>query len=448
MASGSWFSTTGKRLPRCAAPQLPGRSTLILLGLWVAFSCSRLSGLPKLEGLPQITLERLAFGALLATALVNVALRKGRMGPCRLAELGLWAVAAHAAISGVLQGAFSSGYAGAGVGILLNLLVLPALAYSLVLRTRWAGRDVRGLFFILCGFGLYLGLTAVLERSPLHWAVLPAEIVDPRLEHHWGRARGPFIQAEFNATVMVLLLPVTLFLSTRRGATARAFGLLAAGLLCLGVYLTETRAALISLVVVLAIGSAARGGQRSLYVGLAALLVVAGVALAVLGFPVVPRLDEVGPIYDRFKLLSVTFSMIGARPIAGIGYGNFDLQQEAFFDPTSRVVAAFTEGAFWSGGTHNTLLTPFAELGVLAGSLLLLLVLRVPWAGLVRSFRAGAPGPEPLLLCCTLVGVAYVVNAVFVELRYTLTPNALFWIAAALLDSPPRLDSPRPGRPS
>jgi O-antigen ligase len=418
--------------------QIPGRLVMLLLGLWLAFSCSRSFGFPKLEGFPDITFERLSFLLLILVTGTAIAQQKGPIGPVRWPERGLWMTVGLAAVSGVAYGGFTSGYPGAEVNIFLKLLLLPAIAYSIVLRTRRSPRDLDVLFLILAALGIYLGLTAVLERTGPSWAVFPAEIADRQIAQHWGRSRGPFLQAEFNGAVMVQLFPVALYLATLRRGWYRALGILTGGLLCLGTYLTETRAALLSLLVVLAIGVAYRGPQRRVYSMFLALLLLAVLGKHVLAPPAIPRLDETASFDDRVKLLSVTLNMIRGHPLTGIGFGNFDLRQEGFFDRSAKMVAQFTEGTFWSGGTHNTLLTPLAELGIFVGGLFLFLVVRILWLGLTRSRQArptASHAGAPPVLCCTLVCIAFVVNALFVELRYTLTPNALLWVFAGLIET-------------
>lgn len=423
--------------PILTATQIPGRFVMPLLGLWVAFSCSRFFGTPKIEGLPQLTFERLIFTILLFVAAISITLRKRPFGPARWTELVMWAVTIYAAISGIAQGGFTSGYPGAGITILLNLLLLPAVVYSIILRTAWTMRDLQLFMIVLSIFGAYLGITAILEKTQLAWIVVPPDIVNQNFEQHWGRSRGPFLQAEFNGAVMVQLFPVTLYLAASGRQPLGIFAILAGALLCIGIYFTETRAALLSLTLVLLIGTVFHGAQRRIYATLFLLLLSVGVIKYLFGGTVIPRLDDISPIHDRVKLLAVTIDMILKHPLAGIGFGNFDLLQEKFFDPEAKVVATFTEGAFWSGGTHNTLLTLFAELGVIAGSLFLLLVVRTPLVGLSRlrgKVLGHTDSDKRLILCSALVCVSFISNAIFVELRYVLTPSALFWIFAGIIE--------------
>jgi O-antigen ligase len=346
-----------------------------------------------------------------------------------------------AAVSGVVYGGFGSGYPGAGITILFNLFLFPAVVFSVVVRTTIARKQLSVLCFILTLFGLYLALTAILERTPLSWLVFPRTVVDPLIVQHWGRSRGPFLQAEFNGTVMAQLVPIALLLSglSRRGR--RMLGVTTAALLCLGIFLTGTRAALASLFIVFVLGAAMRNGQRRLNLSLFTSMVASIAVAYVLWGMVLPRLSEIEPLSDRLKLLAVTFEMISDYPVTGIGYGRFDLMQDKFFDYRTVIVSKFTDGSLWPGGTHNTLLTIFAELGIIPGTLFLLLLARPAYYGfkLSRLHRPKEENPEAgyVFVCSLLVCIVFVINALAVELRYTLTPNGLFWIFAAVLERHP-----------
>jgi O-antigen ligase len=129
--------------------------------------------------------------------------------------------------------------------------------------------------------------------------------------------------------------------------------------------------------------------------------------------------------------------MIAAHPVAGVGFVNFDHVQKEYYDPSALGdLAEMDSSEFWEGGTHNSLLTPVAELGVLVGGIYLLLVGRVFLSGFryLRSKRSRTDDQIALVTCAILVGMVFVINASLVELRYTLTPNALFWVGAAFIE--------------
>ena len=403
------------------------------------FSCSGWFGTPELEGVPRITGDRLAFIAVVTYALVVFALRREPLGRPGLSEAGLWLVAVIAATSGIIFGAFLSGYRGSSIGILFNFVLFPAVFYSLLRRTRYSERGTARLCLLLTLFGAYLGTTAILERTSLTWLLVPPEIGDPQIAQHWGRARGPFLQAEFNGAVMVLLLPVVVFLRNIGTRVGQIIALLTVPLLCVGVYLTETRAAILSLGVVLVLGASFRHPARPFYRGLCLLVCAASVLLLVSGGIVIPRLDEITPLYDRVNLLLVTSGMIAEHPVVGVGFGNFDrYQQDFFFRPRAfGSLSAPAAAGFYAGGTHNTLLTPMAELGMVVGGLYLLLVgwsIASAFVKMRTAARRMPPGYEAgLAMCGLLVGVGFVINAFFVELRFTPTPSALLWIFMGLV---------------
>lgn len=414
---------------------IPGGFILPALGVYVAFSCSRYFRIPDIEGLPQVTIERVIFFIMVSSAFISFTVRHLPLTPIRWTELILWVITTFAAFSGFVYGGFGSKYAGAGITILLNLFLFPAIIFSLILRTNYSNRDLLLFSLILTFFGMYLGLTAILERTPLSWVVIPPDIVNPNIEQHWGRSRGPFLQAEFMGTVMVQLIPVTLLLASSTGGMRRMFALGAAILLCIGCYLTETRAALLSLISIIALGSVLYSSRRRTYLVL--LMCVLALGFYSTKGVIAPRLEEIDPIYDRLKLISVTFEMVSHHPLTGVGFGNFDLLQDKFFDPGALVVKKLTEGEFWSGGTHNTLLTPFAELGILPAGIFLFVVLRALFLGfmLSRSNRqSGDIKDRSLSVCSFLVCFVFFINAIFVELRYSLTPNALFWVFASFIE--------------
>ena len=114
----------------------------------------------------------------------------------------------------------------------------------------------------------------------------------------------------------------------------------------------------------------------------------------------------------------------------------------------SAIIEDIDSSEFWEGGTHNSLLTPVAELGVLVGGVYLLLIGRVFFLGFryLRSKRSQKDDRTALVTCAILMGIVFVINASLVELRYTLTPNALFWVSAAFIERASRHQRYNPSR--
>ncbi|HSR94751.1 MAG TPA: hypothetical protein VLK56_07770, partial [Solirubrobacterales bacterium] len=78
--------------------------------------------------------------------------------------------------------------------------LLPFLAFltaPLVFRHR---RDREILLVAFVGLGAYLGLTALFETVGLNALVFPKYILNPNYGTHFGRARGPFVEAVTNGT--------------------------------------------------------------------------------------------------------------------------------------------------------------------------------------------------------------------------------------------------------
>ncbi len=79
---------------------------------------------------------------------------------------------------------------------LLDYLGIVPFALFWVAPAAFPGpRERRILLTTLVGVGLYLGATAFFETIGPSALVFPRYIMDPSVGIHWGRARGPFVEA-------------------------------------------------------------------------------------------------------------------------------------------------------------------------------------------------------------------------------------------------------------
>lgn len=424
------------RQPSVPPAILEGRVTLPLLALWIAFSCSRWFGLTGVSGVPDVTLERICLAAVCIYAITRAVMGRQALGRILPLELGLWLFGIACLLSG-LRGS-GSGEPSDVVNTVSNAVVYPALAFMIVLRSRITGRDLLHFSIILTVFGCYLGATMVLEQTGLRPYLLPPTIADPTVGIHIDRSRGPYLNAAFTGTVMVQLIPVAMLLRQMGNKGWKLFAWIVIGLVCVGTYYSATRSCQLSLAVIAVLGALLPGPSRSAYrVLLSALLVGGYIAYTVGGKPV-ERLNSEAPIETRLNLLLATGEMVLEQPVSGVGYGNFgELNQEYYNRGTHFGELTYQEN-WYQIGSHNTLLTPLAEMGVLLGGMYCFLVLRAVWRSLVFRPIGRSPAEAEqiagLLGCGLLVGVAFLVNAIAFEFRYVVTPNALFWVFAAFAE--------------
>lgn len=427
-----WRETSRHVLPRAV---LEGSVTLPLLALWIAFSCSRWFGLTGVTGLPDITLERICLAAVCIYAVARCTAGRHGLGRVLPVEIGLWLFGIACILSG-LRG-LAGGEPSDVFNTVFNAILYPAIAFMIVLRSRVNVRDLMVFAAILTVFGCYLGVTALLEQTALRPQLLPPSIGDPSVGIHFDRSRGPYLNAAFTGTVMVQLIPIAMLLRQIGSRGWKLFACVVIGLLCLGTYYSATRSCQLSLAVITILGALLPSPNRLAYRFLLGALLVGGYLGYTAGGTPAQRLGSEAPIDTRLNLLLATGEMVLDHPAFGSGYGNFAELNQEYYNRGTHFGSLSYQEHWYQVGSHNTLLTPLAEMGIFLGGLYLFLILRAVVRGLV--LRGGARTREEeqirgLLGCGLLVGVAFLVNAIAFELRYVLTPNALFWVLAAFAE--------------
>jgi O-antigen ligase len=156
-----------------------------------------------------------------------------------------------------------------------------------------------------------------------------------------------------------------------------------------------------------------------------AALAVAGAGLAfVLAPNLIDRLLAAqGPAELRLELYVQVWRMIWERPLIGYGGGAFELAFPLFHEPS------LSTRATWDRA-HSTYLTLWSELGIVAGSIPMLLIAIFAWRA-IAGFRAGGATFAPGLAA---IGVV-VAGAVHSTADFSLEIPAnvyLFWFVLAL----------------
>jgi O-antigen ligase len=262
--------------------------------------------------------------------------------------------------------AIASGTLGSGGFLLLDTFgVLPFLAFA---TAPLAFRTTQDRNVLVCGMvvlGAYLGLTALFETVHLRSLVFPRYINDPTYGIHFGRARGPFVEAVENGVGLFACCVVSLIaVASWRRPGPRTLAAAVALLCAVGTIFTLQRSIWLATIVGAAVGI---GGVRSLR-GWALPAVALAVSAVTVTLAVVPglsarvaeRRSQEITLWDRENLDTAALNMVGERPLTGFGFDRFPTDsREHFQQSPDHPITAFGESV------HNVFLGYAAELGLL-----------------------------------------------------------------------------------
>jgi N-acetylglucosaminyldiphosphoundecaprenol N-acetyl-beta-D-mannosaminyltransferase len=254
-------------------------------------------------------------------------------------------------------------------GRLFTCFLLPAVVYIVVRQVRITQRDWGWLLWALVGLGVYLAFTAVLEVAKCWSLVFPHYIADPALGIHFGRARGP----DLNAVSLGLYLTACLACAWMLvGVVGRRWQqlllLVVMPLMAFGVLLTYTRSTWIGLGASAFVVAAIELPRRWRWPSLIALMLVGPVIVAA-SWSHVTCIEREGTAEDsnhsvdqRTSFTYVSWQMFRVHPVLGVGFGRFFDQKLPYLSDRSQ---NFELESIRSLNHHNTLLSSLTETGLI-----------------------------------------------------------------------------------
>jgi putative inorganic carbon (HCO3(-)) transporter len=306
--------------------------------------------------------------------------------------------------------------------------VLPFMTFWLGPVVYPTARERNILLVALVVMGAYLGLTALFETIKLNALVWPRYILNPAVGLHYGRARGPFVDAVANGVGLYVSAVAAAIASRRWRARPWRW---TAGFVCalclVGTIMTLERSIWIATaaatVVALLASSRTRRVALPLVVVAAALVTLTIFAVPGLHASVEQRLSTSESIYDRENVATTALNMIKAKPLLGFGWDQYQKSYLPYVQQSPNIPLTGTQI-----DPHAAYLTYGAELGLVGGGLWLLAVLLgaggtaiAPVAPEMEPWRVGLVA----LLTFFLIGEAAVPPTVFV--------NASLWLWAGVV---------------
>lgn len=304
----------------------------------------------------------------------------------------------------------------------LTFLVAPV-----VFRTQ---RQRSVLLVTLVAMGLYLGLTTLFEATHVNALVFPKYILDPNVGIHFGRGRGPFVDAVANGFAL-FVCAVACGVAARNwtGRNAKAIAVLIALLCLVGAFLSLERSVWIGAVAGAVTAMLLTRWLRRYLLPTLAIAVVALVA----AFGLIPglenrvtgRVDQVSSVWDRENLTVAGLNMFKARPLTGFGWDKFQADSPLYFKRSQNY--PLTAVGF---GIHNFLLSYLVELGLPGFGLWTLGVL----LGVGGAFLTRGP-PDLDAWRAGLIAVFVMFVVVAFSVPPNLFPNLALWLWAGVVFS-------------
>jgi putative inorganic carbon (HCO3(-)) transporter len=271
----------------------------------------------------------------------------------------------------------------------------------------------------------------------------------------YGAARPFFAEHGTYAAFLAMLLPIPLFEALERRGSARLAYATAAFAILMGLVLSFTRAAWISVVVVLPISLflwvRIRGAARTLSVGMVVVLAAVLVVLAtgagdrlLRHVTTITQIENVSNL-ERVNRWMAAWEMFRDRPVTGIGYDAFGVAY-----PGYRRKTIVTDQVYQRMGTHSEPLRLLAETGIGGFAAGLWLITAASVVG-IKTFRREPHGASGRLALASLTGIwTYVIHSFFNAYLGLDKVTVPFWLLLGAVAALSSLRDPerRPEAPS
>lgn len=317
--------------------------------------------------------------------------------------------------------------------LLFNIYIVPFSVFLIAKDLIKEEERIRKLFIFLSVVLLYISITAIFENFKLTAFVFPKDIMNPGMGIHFGRARGPFLQAAINGTVLGMLSVINLYMAINTRLPYKIFFIIISFISPVAILFTYTRAAwlaiLLSFMFMLVIDRRFRK-----YIGI--LILLALIILIPLHSKIVDidtlasRSYSMGPIYDRINLYHTYMAMFMDRPIMGFGFANFNRYSHEYFSKERNAPYNIDIPEI-----HDTFSGTLVELGALGLIVFLSVLMSIFWMS-IRLFRGlkeeGFLG-KGFVVAFWGIALVYILNAFFIDMKNHQFQNVIFYLVAGIV---------------
>jgi exopolysaccharide biosynthesis WecB/TagA/CpsF family protein len=422
---GAFYARRGSLLVGC------GLLLLVSYALGHEFWCAKVASIP-------ITFDRIILVGLVAMFAYQWRIGGLTLRPMTGSDWMLLAMLAMFTVSTTLSGhaEFSDGV-NSKWGRLIAGMLLPAVVYSIIRQLEITRREWSQMLSVLVVLGIYLAFTAICEVTHRWSLVFPRYISNPDLGIHFGRARGP----DLNAVSIGLYLTACLLCgwTLSRFASRRVYQLAilaALPLMAGGIFLTYTRSTYIGMAASGAIVAALAIPRRwrmpafcgTAFLGLVFVMAAWGHLMGIKREGTVE--DSEHSVGQRQSFAYVSWKMFRDHPIFGVGFGRFYDQKLPYLSDRSQ---SFELESIRPLQHHNTLLSVVTETGIVGFPLFIgvfISWIRTSWRLAANDKSAGWMRAQGVLMIALVAN--YFSSALFHDLTLLPSQEMLLFVFAAI----------------
>jgi len=389
--------------------------------------------------LPDISLDRLLFVFMISIFIIEFLAKNRPVFSLTKVEYSMLLFCLIAIISMICTDSIVKEGGKLAIGELLTGYITPFSMFFISQNVYDTTAKRQGFLKFFIFIGIYLSFTAIFEHLGVNKLVFPKYILDADFGIHFGRARGPFCQAAVNGTVLGFVFSSIFYFlfNPERGKVWRLCSMLLLAITPLAIFFTYTRAPWLSALLSFTIIAffTFRQSQKAFIIILVAFCLLAVfIAPSFLDYNTVTtaheRFGHETPVYARISLYVAYINMFINNPVFGVGFNKFSDNAPGYFADVEGLPFQYTELK-----EHDTFAGVLAEMGLVGITLILIIYISILLTSIRLYKNLSAHNPEARSIVVVFWGfmAVFVVNSVFIEMRYFEFVNSAFFIFAGII---------------
>ncbi len=381
-----------------------------------------------------MTPDRLIFLVIVSVLAVSIMQNEIRIFPLSRLEVCMVLFTLICTISYIMSGADEGLEKHRHFTTLFNITYFPFTAYFIARSTPYRKETAHMLFKVLCFMGAYLALTAVFEHFRLYSLVWPDYITDPNVGFQFGRSRGPFIESAIMGRTLVATLLCGLVFMEATGGMKKVLLYLYAVVSIAAIYFTYTRGPWLGFCSALAVLAFSRLKLRLHSMAILLLLVFLFSSGFLNKFSLYEKTlfsARQNTVNNRLVVWNTALNMGKENILFGVGFGRFNKEWDNYYSD----IKGIDFGGF--DGNHNTVLGIFAELGIGATLVYLMIFyfMAVKCLRMYRQLDKKRFFEKNIAIIVLAMAASYFVASQFVDSRFHPLLNCIMFICFGIVSS-------------